>query len=204
MKRIALDKKSVAVAVSSFVVVTAALTAAMTSGVFASAGEPRVPTLDEVVSQAQRQASDSQASILADGVVTWDEHESAIAATAACLSESGVSVEMRAAQGKRPSQIGFAVSSREEGTAAEEHLRGCRAEHLDAVDAVWLRAALPEDVERRANEYLSTCLLERGFTVEAERDGVVVNVFSEAQADRDGAGQVVGECVEQRRAELGY
>jgi hypothetical protein len=181
------------------------LAAVASSGIFANAEEAHVPSLSEVVQAAQTQAPDVQQVALADGVVSWDEHEAAIARTAQCARDAGVDVEMHEAVGRAPSRIGFVATSLEAGEASRARLDACRAVHLAAIDRVWLRAALPDDPERAANAYLSGCLAERGFDIPGETpEGAVINVFSAARQDGGAAFSAALECIEQRRIEEGY
>lgn len=147
-----------------------------------------------------------QQAALADGIVSWDEHEAAIAATAECLTSRGVTVEVAPADGKRPSSIGFRVATVGEGEEARAKLDGCRDAHLTAIESVWL--AQQADVARAnavaGNTYVADCLRSHGQAI-----GSLVPVTNEdiskwISSAEPGLHEATLACLLQRRVDLGY
>jgi hypothetical protein len=131
------------------------------------------------VAAAQSRESAQQASILSDGLVSWDEHEAAIASTAECLTEAGVRVEIHPADGRKASSIGFAVGSLAEGDVAQGELADCKATYLDRVQAAWVQQQLAErdDPQAFLDAYLESCIESRGERVPDAPEGEIRSVF---------------------------
>lgn len=166
----------------------------------------RAPTLAETVSGAQASANDEQAPALADGVVTWDEHEAAIAKVASCLESQGVSVTVETAAGHRPSSVGFAAPSLDAAERARALLEGCKQTYLSQVDAVWLAAnrPTPSDIERGA-AYVRDCLGSAGQLVYPASGAVNGEQLAVWLQDPSPAfHDAVIQCLVTRRQELGY
>jgi hypothetical protein len=105
------------------ILVAAVMMAALTLAVKVSwSSDDSRPSDDQVVRTAQRDANSHQAAALSDGVVTWDEHESAIASVAQCARAGGLNVEVAPPNGRKPSSVGFTVASLYQGPAAERVL----------------------------------------------------------------------------------
>jgi hypothetical protein len=101
------------------------------------------PTLEQFVAEVINNTSPSQRAILADGEVTFEEREAAIAGYAGCLEAEGLTVVLKPAKGLRATRVQVSSAVADESAAAnaartgQESVERCRAEYTDDVSAAY-------------------------------------------------------------------
>ena len=169
----------------------------------------RATTARDAAIDVARAAADGaptgQRSALADGQVTWDEHEAAIQATAACLSVAGFNAEVTPSQGAQPSTLGFSVASLSDGPAAEAALNDCKARHLDAIEALWLAQNTPSQGQiQEAFNFVARCMNDQGIAVRSTDSATAQDYALWRQSPDPKVAEASLACVLQRKAALGY
>lgn len=165
-------------------------------------GDP--PPVQEVFDALMEDAPEIQRTILADGTVTWDEHEGAIASFVQCLEENGVTAEVRPADGKRPTEVGFAASNHEMAVAAKDIYDRCKAEHVGAVRLAWLQQLRPTvDENLAALEWLGVCMASKDVAL---RGGTVTldERMSWFSSTDPAVRQANRECMADHEREFGW
>ncbi|MBI2767173.1 MAG: hypothetical protein HYX53_14855 [Chloroflexi bacterium] len=159
--------------------------------------------LSEVVAAAQASAQGAQAAALSDGVISWDEHEAALSAVASCLASAGVAVEVRPAEGRKPTEIGFSAVSIEEGEAARAKLEDCKTRHLAAIEDVWqAQNWLTPAQEDTILAWLGQCVKDAGVSLDTSS----LSNATLMSLQRDGSpaeSSAVTLCIEKRKVVFG-
>ena len=153
---------------------------------------------------ARTNASVEQQSVLADGVVSDAEYDSAIGQAASCLQAAGVTPEVQPRVGKKAPGIGFSAPSIEAGETARLKLVACEDRYLSAVRIVYLAQSAPSEADLQLwRRTLGDCMVLKGIPVE---DGPISNdQLLKWRHDQDlSAGTVLGECMLESRENLGY
>lgn len=120
--------------------------------------------------QADPRTSEQQQQVVADDVVTYEEHEQAIRAYIECARAAGMEPTVEEGSGLRPTRVTFALprQSDPEDTsvieAAQNVFSDCASQHLDEVDTAWaLEKPEPSEAHLAAlYEDLRSCVQSGG------------------------------------------
>ena len=101
---------------------------------------------------------------LADGIVTFAEHEDAKQRTVQCGEAAGLTMGLEPAVGLRPSRYSITAASEAEMDAAIEKLKVCEQQYMAEVESVWslARAHYSGAELDRALDQLTACLHQKG------------------------------------------
>ncbi len=191
---------------NSIVGLTAAFVAALGLGLGArmavdADGDPN--STRAIVETAQQDAPAAQVDALADGVVTLQEVNDAVAQTAQCARDKGVNVEMRAGSDKVPNRVGFAAATLEDGESARQVLVDCQTRYLDRLSQTFSAQARPDAEQTAAGrEFMGRCMAARGITVPATITQQVLLNWSMSRDPEVGGPNA--DCVDQHYRELGF
>ena len=105
-----------------------------------------------------------QRAALADGVVTYDEHEAAIQRTIACATAAGVRMEVTPGSGLRTSQLGFVSRTPEENLTSKQQLETCVELHLKHIELGHVAEPVGPGVIADASARLVACMEGAGAT----------------------------------------
>ncbi len=129
----------------------------------------------EAADAAPTNSDATQSAMLADGVVTYQEHEEAIQQTLGCLAQAGLEPMPVPGRGLRPTIIAFAAQDSDgvpdAASAANAHSAadGCKAQYLNDVDLAWARQQPQPDAKTliARNNRLAACVQSGGAPEEA-------------------------------------
>jgi hypothetical protein len=142
-----------------------------------------------------------QQSAIVDGIVTWDEHESALHKVATCLADAGVNVEVRPAVGKRPTDIGFSAKTIEQGEQARAKLEDCKSTYLDVVEQIWRTQMQPSvEQEQIMSSWLFRCIDDQGITLTTKTVRAVVEMLNKGSQEEHHAAVA---CFQQEKETFG-
>lgn len=146
-------------------------------------------------SNLMQSADARQVAVLADGVVTTEEHDGALAATVACMRAAGLDASVD----------GNGVGVRGAlGTSGDETIRKCGALHLDAVAAAWADQHRPDAAKKAAVAAETTsCFLAAGGKVSAQllTSSEVEAILRNGSEDR---AQALGNCLQANMNKYGF
>lgn len=131
------------------------------------------------------QATDEEKPALADGKVTAAEYESAVLATAKCMTENGITFyESPHWDEATRSRLKFSYkggSTREDALAADAIYDSCRTQHSAIVEQVWILQDLPsERTLQQARAEFEQCLRAAGVAVsEGATSGELANLSAQ-------------------------
>lgn len=134
------------------------------------AKEPQAsPTRASAIAALAAGASAPQRRILEDGKLTYEEYESSVLATVACLEAGGMAIVVPPELDVDGKTLKFSYSggpSDTDGSAAQGVYRKCYNEYQSRVDQGWAYLQQPpESVLREARASLLRCLRDRGVAV---------------------------------------
>ncbi|MCA9832240.1 MAG: hypothetical protein R3B97_07925 [Dehalococcoidia bacterium] len=128
-----------------------------------------VPSAADAAHQLDPATSEQQRAALADGVVTREEYEQAVEATAQCLESAGAGANVVAIRepGRGPggtTRLSWQSSvSTQSNAGLQGDLLGCFTRHKSAVERVWgIQLITPEAVEAMW-QAMDSCLDAAGF-----------------------------------------
>ncbi len=136
------------------------------TGIGARAGSPIHP-IDELVRASATDAPDFQAAMLADGVITRAEYESASRAAWQCIKNSGVPIgdQVERLDGTLVATVG-PFATYEEGAAVQPLIDGCNTRFRDRVALAWFLQNQPSaETLAAARASLGACLRDAGIDV---------------------------------------
>lgn len=130
----------------------------------ADAAPPMSATVADVIASMPEGTSVEQRAALADGEVTYHEHEEAIGRTIACMSDAGWDVRSIPGNGVAPTSIDASLSEPEIAPFHEDYM-ACSALHLDVVDTAWaVQQAGDPGARAEARAILRDCLTIAGLS----------------------------------------
>jgi hypothetical protein len=162
-------KKQVSLVAGALLVVAAVAAVASDQ---ATGGRARstYPSGPEMAAALDAGVSAEQRGALADGVVTRQEYEAAIEATAVCLERTGAPAGVKVLRdaGAGPAgttRLTWTSTVGDAETGASELMRGCFERHSSAVHLVWEleNVPSPQTLERRSRA-IGTCLAAAGLS----------------------------------------
>lgn len=191
---------------SSILGLTAAFVAAVGIGLGArmavdADGDPT--STRAIVATAKQDAPVAQVDSLADGVVTLQEVNEAVAQTAQCARDRGVNVEMRAGSDKVPNRVGFAAATIDEGESARQILAACQDQYSSRLSQVFSAQARPDAAQTAAGrEFMGRCMAARGVPVPETITQAVLFEWGMSRVPEIGGPNA--DCVDQHYRELGF
>lgn len=188
-------------AISSFAVV-----GAMHAPTQASPAE--ADTAQQYVASSPEQIPPEQQAALADGVVTYEEHEAAVQRTIACAESAGVRMEVVPGAGVSVTQLGFVAGTWEETQRSQKALDSCIEQLLKYIEIASASQPVDSAVIADSSDRLVKCMTAAGATglspttVRSEIDALV------SKRDRSSAEQAMlriwDTCRSQVVAETGF
>jgi len=187
-------------------VAAAAVAGAISFGVATKlTGDPGEGSAEGLAAEERGTPPAFQAAILADGVVTLEEHKSAVYAAAACLAERGFTVVPRD-QGDGYWTWAFRSESSSEVARYQAADKECRDAYSGQVNAVYLaalaatKAAGPSKVDQARAE-IARCLAGRG--VQGVPEDAPIRRMLDLVENAGKPGEVFNECREIARQKYG-
>lgn len=126
-----------------------------------------LPAVEDYVALVSPNVPEYQRSVLADGIVTFAEHEDAKRRTVQCGEAAGLRMGHEPVVGLRPSHYSITAATETEMDASIEMLKTCEHEYMTEIESVWsLAKAHHSDAERgQAFDQLTACMRAKGADV---------------------------------------
>jgi hypothetical protein len=155
--------RSALVATVAAVVVAASLGAGLWARANETVGEQDHPTVPQLIKALEPELGDAQDALLADGVLTREEFESAQDRVAACLETRGIRpIRQPGGVGGATTVIGEAPA----GTPPDEGAKtfmACQEEHVGKLGIIWAEQHRPSAAEQADKERAEReCLVANG------------------------------------------
>lgn len=156
-----------AAAALSFVAVLVVAAATFVLGqAFGADGESALATDEDAVEASgggtlSAKAESTPAAVV---IVTLEQYNAAVQATAACAEAAGVAVAVEPGKGLQPARLTFTAPTHGDAEAAKAALDACEAEHLNDVETAWAlqQANQPDDAVHQAFSLLTECMVAKG------------------------------------------
>ncbi len=163
-------------------------------------------TVEALVASLPADTSEQQRGVLADGDVSQDEYEAAVAATIGCMRSAGVEVLVTPAQGRRPTRFGFVAADLTAASTSREVMGKCESEHLSRLAVVKSIQDRPSDAEREAgSRKLAACIKAAGVAVRGDKVTDADRArWAAPDASNDHALKAWFTCSDELEPELGY
>ena len=187
----------------------AALVAVLAIGATAVAldrGTSDDPRVRAAVSEALSSANlgEAQSAALADGRVTREELDSAIAEEVSCLRSRGINAEVVPGSGRNPSSVTVSLPSLAVAGDAEAHLGSCKDANSRALMGVWLEQNRPGDSEAaEARRFVAQCIEAREGTISTP-DPSDADISQWLDSPDPVTRIAAGSCIEERYKVYGF
>ena len=164
----------------------------------------RPESVAEIVAEARSGAPEETLDTLADGEVTFDERERAVARTAACAADRGLDVELRNSHDGAPTDLGFSAATLEEAEKSRLILEECKAAHLNDIHKVFGAQNRPDNEElSQGRVFFAQCMAESGIRVASDEVSESQMIIW-AQSDDEQTRAANAFCVDRHYTAFGF